>query len=372
MAELRETVLPIPYNPCRIVQAVAGLAVAATVCAWPAHAETEAGYRPLHARQRPRGRGGAGPPRAGRHPHGLVQGRRRRRDARQIRHRTFPRTSDVQGHCQESGRASSPQAVAAVGGQENAFTTHDYTGYFQRVSRDNLKMLMEFEADRMTGLVLDDAAVVPELKVVLEEYNQRVANNPRSRLSEQIDAALYLNHPYGRPVIGWRHEIEKLNREDALAFYKRFYTPTMPCWWSRATSPPTKCEASPKRPTARSPRSPRSRRAAAPQEPPQVASAPCHAGRSAGSAAEPASRLSRALGDDRKARRIRSAGGARVHPRPRPTPAGSIARSWSSASSPSAPAAGTAARLSTPPSSASSARRSPACRCRSSKTPSTP
>jgi zinc protease len=117
------------------------------------------------------------------------------------------------------------QQVAFVGGQENAFTTQDYTGYFQRVSRENLKMLMEFESDRMTGLVLTDAAVAPELKVVLEEQNQRVANNPRARLSEQVDAALYLNHPYGKPVIGWRQEIEKLNREDALAFYKRFYTP---------------------------------------------------------------------------------------------------------------------------------------------------
>jgi zinc protease len=117
------------------------------------------------------------------------------------------------------------KTVAFVGGQENAFTTQDYTGYFQRVSREHLKTLMEFESDRMTGLVLTDAAVAPELKVVLEEQNQRVANNPRARLSEQIDAALYLNHPYGRPVIGWRNEIEKLNREDALAFYKRFYTP---------------------------------------------------------------------------------------------------------------------------------------------------
>jgi zinc protease len=133
-------------------------------------------------------------------------------------------------HLMFKGTAKNPagkfsQSVASVGGQENAFTTHDYTGYYQRVSRDNLKMLMEFESDRMTGLVLNDEAVVPELKVVLEEHNQRVANNPRSRLSEQIDAALYLNHPYGRPVIGWRHEIEKLNREDALAFYRRFYTP---------------------------------------------------------------------------------------------------------------------------------------------------
>jgi zinc protease len=133
-------------------------------------------------------------------------------------------------HLMFKGTAKNPmgrfsQAVAAVGGQENAFTSQDYTGYFQRVARENLKEMMEFEADRMTGLVLTDAAVVPELKVVLEEYNQRVGNNPRARLSEQIDAALYLNHPYGRPIIGWRHEIEALNREDALAFYKRFYTP---------------------------------------------------------------------------------------------------------------------------------------------------
>ena len=122
-----------------------------------------------------------------------------------------------------AGRFS--QAVAAIGGQENAFTSHDYTGYFQRVSREHLKTLMEFEADRMTGLKLTDAAVAPELKVVLEEYNQRVANNPRARMSEQVEAALFLNHPYGRPVIGWLHEIEKLNRVDALAFYRRFYTP---------------------------------------------------------------------------------------------------------------------------------------------------
>ena len=85
--------------------------------------------------------------------------------------------------------------------------------------------MMEFEADRMTGLVLKDENVLPERDVVLEEYNMRVANNPDARLAEQIMAALYLNHPYGRPVIGWHHEIEKLGREDALAFYRRFYAP---------------------------------------------------------------------------------------------------------------------------------------------------
>ncbi len=117
------------------------------------------------------------------------------------------------------------QTVIRIGGQENAFTSTDYTGYFQRVPRDRLATVMAFEADRMTGLTLKDENVLPERDVVLEEYNMRVANSPDARLSEQIMAALYLNHPYGRPVIGWRHEIEKLTREDALAFYKRFYAP---------------------------------------------------------------------------------------------------------------------------------------------------
>ncbi len=117
------------------------------------------------------------------------------------------------------------QTVLRIGGNENAFTSTDYTGYFQRVPRDQLGTVMEFEADRMTGLVLKDENVLPERDVVLEEYNMRVANNPEARLTEQIMAALYLNHPYGRPVIGWHHEIEKLNREDALAFYRRFYAP---------------------------------------------------------------------------------------------------------------------------------------------------
>ncbi len=133
-------------------------------------------------------------------------------------------------HLMFKGTAEHPagefsQTVLKVGGNENAFTSVDYTGYFQRVPRDQLGRMMEFEADRMTGLVLKDENVLPERDVVLEEYNMRVANNPDARLNEQIMAALYLNHPYGRPVIGWHQEIEKLSREDALAFYRRFYAP---------------------------------------------------------------------------------------------------------------------------------------------------
>jgi zinc protease len=133
-------------------------------------------------------------------------------------------------HLMFKGTAKHPagefsQTVLRIGGNENAFTSTDYTGYFQRVPREQLAKMMEFEADRMTGLILKDENVLPERDVVLEEYNMRVANNPDARLTEQIMAALYLNHPYGRPVIGWHHEIEKLDREDALAFYRRFYAP---------------------------------------------------------------------------------------------------------------------------------------------------
>ena len=133
-------------------------------------------------------------------------------------------------HLMFKGTAKHPagqfsQVVARIGGQENAFTSSDYTAFFQRVPSEKLKTVMEFEADRMTGLQLTDQVVLPERNVILEEQNQRVRNNPRARLGEQIDAALYLNSPYGRPVIGWRHEMEGLTRDDAIGFYRRFYGP---------------------------------------------------------------------------------------------------------------------------------------------------
>jgi zinc protease len=133
-------------------------------------------------------------------------------------------------HLMFKGTAKNPtgrfsQAVAAIGAHENAFTSNDYTGYYQRIPSDRLKSMMEFEADRMTGLQLTDNVVLPERDVILEEENQRVENNPRARLGIQIDAALFLNHPYGKPTIGWRHEMEQLTRDDAIGFYRRFYAP---------------------------------------------------------------------------------------------------------------------------------------------------
>ena len=115
--------------------------------------------------------------------------------------------------------------IAKNGGRENAFTSQDYTGYYQTVARDRLEIVMKHEADRMANLRLTDEVVLPERDVLLEERRSRVDNNPSSKLHEVIQATLYLNHPYRIPVIGWEHEIKQLNTQTALAFYKRWYAP---------------------------------------------------------------------------------------------------------------------------------------------------
>jgi len=115
--------------------------------------------------------------------------------------------------------------VARNGGEDNAFTNHDVTAYFQRVAKDRLPVVMAMEADRMANLRLSEEDVVTERNVILEERRSRVDNDPGSILQEQMMAALYRNHPYGVPIIGWQHEIEGLNRNDALTYYKRFYAP---------------------------------------------------------------------------------------------------------------------------------------------------
>ncbi len=115
--------------------------------------------------------------------------------------------------------------VARNGGQENAFTAYDYTGYYQTVARDRLELVMAMEADRMTNLVLSDEDINTERLVVLEERRSRTDNNPSAVLSEQANAALFLNYPYRRPIIGWEHEILGLNRKAILDFYGRWYAP---------------------------------------------------------------------------------------------------------------------------------------------------
>ena len=115
--------------------------------------------------------------------------------------------------------------IAEIGGQENAFTGPDFTAYFQQVAKRHLRACMEFEADRMTNLELTDDIVAPERDVVLEERRMHCDTDPGAQLSEAVQATLFTHHPYGVPVIGWGHEVEGLKREDALAYYGRFYTP---------------------------------------------------------------------------------------------------------------------------------------------------
>ncbi|TNE58434.1 MAG: insulinase family protein [Alphaproteobacteria bacterium] len=117
------------------------------------------------------------------------------------------------------------QIVARNGGQRNAFTSYDYTAYFQRIAIDRLPLMMEMQADLMANLTMSEEKVASEKNVVLEERSFRVENNPAAILNNEVNAALFRNQHYGLPVIGWRHEIEGLTREDALNWYRTYYAP---------------------------------------------------------------------------------------------------------------------------------------------------
>lgn len=123
----------------------------------------------------------------------------------------------------ESGEFS--RVVAENGGSDNAFTSYDYTAYYQRVAADRLELMMQMEADRMNNLRLTPEDIVTERGVILEERNQRTDNNPNALAREQMRAVQYLNHRYGVPIIGWRHEMETLDMDDALDFYDLYYSP---------------------------------------------------------------------------------------------------------------------------------------------------
>ncbi|MFO7804737.1 MAG: pitrilysin family protein [Paracoccaceae bacterium] len=123
----------------------------------------------------------------------------------------------------ESGEFS--RVVAENGGSDNAFTSYDYTAYFQRVAADRLELMMRMEADRMENLRLTEDDIVTERNVVLEERNQRTENSPGALALEQFRAAQDQNHRYGVPIIGWKHEMEQLSLDDAQSFYDLYYSP---------------------------------------------------------------------------------------------------------------------------------------------------
>ncbi|MDO8881769.1 pitrilysin family protein [Pseudotabrizicola sp.] len=115
--------------------------------------------------------------------------------------------------------------VEAQGGNDNAFTSWDYTAYFQRVAADRLDLMMRLEADRMRNLQISEDDITTERAVIIEERKQRTESSPGALLQEQMRAAQFLNHPYGIPIIGWLHEMETLDRQAALDHYTRFYAP---------------------------------------------------------------------------------------------------------------------------------------------------
>ena len=135
-----------------------------------------------------------------------------------LEHLLFKATDDM-----AAGELSA--TVAAQGGTDNAFTSYDYTGYFQRVAADRLELMMRMEADRMNDLRLTPEDIETERQVIIEERNQRTENNANALAREQISAAQYLNHRYGTPIIGWRHEMDELTMQDALDFYDLYYSP---------------------------------------------------------------------------------------------------------------------------------------------------
>ena len=115
--------------------------------------------------------------------------------------------------------------IKRIGGQENAFTSYDYTGYYQNVAKQHLGRMMELEADRMANLKLPADQIAPELEVVREERRSRIDNDPSSLHGEQVMAATYLAYPYRIPIIGWEEEVAALTQEDAEAFYRTWYAP---------------------------------------------------------------------------------------------------------------------------------------------------
>jgi zinc protease len=161
--------------------------------------------------------------------------------------------------------------VAKLGGQDNAFTAHDVTSYFQRISKDRLETVMGMEADRMVNLKLTEKEVLTERDVILEERRSRIENSPAAILDEQMSAMLYYSHPYGIPVIGWEHEMAKLSPTDALTFYKRYYAPNNAILVVAGDVTPDEVKALAEKTYGKIPPTPNTARDPRPSDPPQRA-----------------------------------------------------------------------------------------------------
>lgn len=117
------------------------------------------------------------------------------------------------------------QTIQRAGGTDNAFTTHEYTGYFELLASDRISLPIEMEADRMQNLILTPQAVLSERDVVMEERRMRYEDNPQSIVYEEVIAASFKNHPYRWPVIGWMSDLKTLNPDDLINYYRTYYAP---------------------------------------------------------------------------------------------------------------------------------------------------
>ena len=181
-----------------------------------------------------------------------------------LEHLLFKQTKTL-----EAGEFS--RVVAENGGSDNAFTSKDFTAYFQRVAADRLDLMMRMEADRMVNLDLSEEDILTEREVIIEERNQRVENSPGALFREQTTAALFLNHRYGVPVIGWRHEMEKLSLSDALDFYRQYYAPNNAVLVVAGDVVPDEVRQLAEKNYGPLPANPQLGPRARPQEPPQIA-----------------------------------------------------------------------------------------------------
>jgi len=161
--------------------------------------------------------------------------------------------------------------ISRLGGQDNAFTGQDVTSYHQRIAKEQLGTVMDMEADRMAHLRLTKDEVKTERQVIIEERRSRIDNNPTALLDEQMNAALYLSHPYGIPVIGWEHEMAKLSREDAMRFYKRYYAPNNAILVVAGDVTPEEVKRLAEETYGKVPANPEVDGRERPQEPPQIA-----------------------------------------------------------------------------------------------------
>jgi len=117
------------------------------------------------------------------------------------------------------------RTIARAGGRENAFTSHDYTAYYQQLHKSKLSLALELEADRMSNLAFAQDEFARELNVVMEERRSRTDDNPHAQVHEQLMATVYIAHPYRSPIIGWMNDLQNMQLADARAWYEKWYAP---------------------------------------------------------------------------------------------------------------------------------------------------